>query len=176
MSLARDRGLIQNDRDGETNEDTRRRNLFLMGKQKIERDVDDWARKERERQRESTEWKRMSIRDQEARSARLNEERDRRKSDLLSQLMQREYRPAVHLRYVDDDGRDMTPKEAFKAMSHAFHGKGSGKQKTEKRLKKIEDEKRRDARNVLDSGTSIGMNNAASATAKKNRQPGVRLA
>ena len=176
LSLARDRGLIQGDRDGETNEDTRRRNLFLMGKQKIERDVDDWARKERERQRESAEWKRMSIRDQEARSARLNEERDRRKSDLLSQLMQREYRPAVHLRYVDDEGRNMTPKEAFKAMSHAFHGKGSGKQKTEKRLKKIEDEKQRDARNVLDSGASIGMNNAASATAKKNRQPGVRLA
>lgn len=176
LNLARDRGLIQNAREGESNEDTRRRNFFLMEKLKIERDLDDWARRERERLRASTEWKRMSIRDQEARSARLNEERDRRKSDLLSQLMQREYRPSVQLKYVDEHGRDMSAKEAFKHMSHAFHGKGSGKQKTEKRLKKIDEEKQREARNVLDSGASIGMNNAASATAKKNKQPGVRLA
>lgn len=31
----------------------------------------------------------------------------------------------------------MTPKEAFRALSHKFHGKGPGKMKQEKRMKKF---------------------------------------
>ena len=50
------------------------------------------------------------------------------------------YRPNVKLEYVDDSGRVMTPKEAFRFLSHKFHGKGSGKKKTEKRQKKVEEE------------------------------------
>ncbi len=50
------------------------------------------------------------------------------------------YRPEVKLHYVDEMGRDMTPKEAFRQLSHKFHGKGSGKKKTEKRTKKIMEE------------------------------------
>jgi U4/U6.U5 tri-snRNP-associated protein 1 len=34
----------------------------------------------------------------------------------------------------------MTPKEAFRDLSHKFHGKGPGKMKLEKRQKKYEDE------------------------------------
>ncbi|KAG5285087.1 hypothetical protein AALO_G00033940 [Alosa alosa] len=34
----------------------------------------------------------------------------------------------------------LTPKEAFRQLSHRFHGKGSGKMKTEKRMKKLEEE------------------------------------
>ena len=170
LNLARDRGLFPSAKEGESNEDTRRRNIFMNEKAKIERDVDDWAKRERERLRNSTEWKRLSIREQEARSARLNEERDRRKSDLLNQLMSKQYRPSVQLKYVDEHGRNMNQKEAFKNMSHAFHGKGSGKQKTERHLKKIEDEKKRESKSVLDSTVAGGgSNSAASATAKKNK-------
>jgi U4/U6.U5 tri-snRNP-associated protein 1 len=50
------------------------------------------------------------------------------------------YKPDVKLDYVDDAGRTMTPKEAFRMLSHRFHGKGSGKKKTEKRMKKIEED------------------------------------
>ena len=46
------------------------------------------------------------------------------------------YRPEVKLEYVDDGGRRMNEKEAFRFLSHRFHGKGSGKKKTEKRAKK----------------------------------------
>lgn len=34
----------------------------------------------------------------------------------------------------------MTPKEAFRALSHAFHGKGPGKAKQEKRMKQYREE------------------------------------
>ncbi|KAH7416147.1 hypothetical protein KP509_14G077700 [Ceratopteris richardii] len=34
----------------------------------------------------------------------------------------------------------MTPKEAFRKLSHKFHGKGPGKMKQEKRMKQYEEE------------------------------------
>ncbi|XP_060792301.1 U4/U6.U5 tri-snRNP-associated protein 1 isoform X1 [Neoarius graeffei] len=50
------------------------------------------------------------------------------------------YKPDVKIEYVDESGRRLTPKEAFRQLSHRFHGKGSGKMKTEKRMKKLEEE------------------------------------
>lgn len=50
------------------------------------------------------------------------------------------YKPDVKLEYIDDSGRLLTPKEAFRYLSHKFHGKGSGKNKTEKRMKKLQEE------------------------------------
>ncbi|CAG0923139.1 unnamed protein product [Notodromas monacha] len=47
------------------------------------------------------------------------------------------YKPEIKLDYIDDQGRILTPKEAFRYLSHKFHGKGSGKMKTEKRMKKM---------------------------------------
>ena len=61
--------------------------------------------------------------------------------------------------------------QAFKYLSHQFHGKGSGKAKTEKRLKKMEDEKKREAA----SGLGSAADNAVSAAARKSKQAGVRL-
>lgn len=52
------------------------------------------------------------------------------------------YKPVVDIKYHDDFGRQLDPKEAWKALSHKFHGKGSGKLKTEKRIKKIEEQKK----------------------------------
>uniref|UniRef100_A0A8C5N1L4 U4/U6.U5 tri-snRNP-associated protein 1 n=1 Tax=Leptobrachium leishanense TaxID=445787 RepID=A0A8C5N1L4_9ANUR len=50
------------------------------------------------------------------------------------------YRPDVKIEYVDETGRKLCPKEAFRQLSHRFHGKGSGKMKTEKRMKKLDEE------------------------------------
>lgn len=50
------------------------------------------------------------------------------------------YKPNVKLEYIDDNNQKLTPKEAFRYLSHKFHGKGPGKNKIEKRLKKIEHE------------------------------------
>ncbi|GJN26432.1 hypothetical protein PR202_gb14360 [Eleusine coracana subsp. coracana] len=46
----------------------------------------------------------------------------------------------IRIERLDEFGRVMTPKEAFRDLSHKFHGKGPGKMKQEKRQKKYEDE------------------------------------
>ena len=52
----------------------------------------------------------------------------------------KDYKPKVDIEYVDDRGRILTAKEAFRKLSHRFHGKGSGKMKQEKRMKKLQEE------------------------------------
>jgi len=68
------------------------------------------------------------------------------------------YKPDVNIVYYDEFGRALTPKEAWKALSHKFHGKGSGKMKTEKRLKKIAEEKKQEA--MASGDTPLSMNKA----------------
>lgn len=68
------------------------------------------------------------------------------------------YKPDVNIVYYDEFGRALTPKEAWKALSHKFHGKGSGKMKTEKRLKKIAEEKKKEA--MASGDTPLSMNKA----------------
>jgi U4/U6.U5 tri-snRNP-associated protein 1 len=68
------------------------------------------------------------------------------------------YKPDVNIVYYDEYGRSLTPKEAWKALSHKFHGKGSGKMKTEKRLKKIAEEKKQAA--MASGDTPLSMNSA----------------
>ncbi len=57
-----------------------------------------------------------------------------------------------------------------------YTGKGSGKGKTDKRLKKIEDEKRRLAESMLDASQNVGMSSATAQQTKKRKEAGVRLA
>ena len=93
----------------------------------------------------------------------------------MAEAFNRDYKPGFQLRRPDGFGREMNEKEAFKELSHVFHGKGSGKMKTEKRLKKIEEEKKRESMSTLDSSQNTGMNTAVGTAARKNRQAGVRL-
>ena len=51
------------------------------------------------------------------------------------------YQPTFVLAYHDTSGRAMNQKEAFRDLSHKFHGKGPGKMKTERRSKKYLEEK-----------------------------------
>ena len=68
------------------------------------------------------------------------------------------YKPDVNIVYYDEFGRALTPKEAWKALSHKFHGKGSGKMKTEKRLQRIKEEKKKEA--MVSGDTPLSMNKA----------------
>lgn len=68
------------------------------------------------------------------------------------------YKPDINIVYYDEYGRALTPKEAWKALSHKFHGKGSGRAKTEKRLKKIAEEKKKAA--MASGDTPLSMNAA----------------
>lgn len=176
LSMLSQRGLIAKSDEGDINALHRVRQKFLTEKQRREADAERKARLQRERDRASGKLDRMSARDREEYARWENKNRDQQESRQMLDIFNREYKPDVQLKYVDEFGRSMNQKEAFKHLSHQFHGKGSGKQKTEKHLKKIEDGKKREAMSSLDSSQATGMNNAMGATAKKNRQAGVRLA
>ncbi|CAH8606265.1 unnamed protein product [Dicrocoelium dendriticum] len=66
--------------------------------------------------------------------------RDRYSGPLSEFKEMKNFKPDVKLEYVDELGRQLNAKEAFRQLSHKFHGKGSGKNKTEKRMKKIKEE------------------------------------
>lgn len=78
------------------------------------------------------------------------------------------YKPDVNIVYHDEFGRELTPKEAWKALSHKFHGKGSGKMKTEKRLKKIAEERKKEA--MASGDTPLSMNQAFQIRQEKTGQ------
>ena len=68
-----------------------------------------------------------------------NRQRDRFSGPLNDFEEKTGYKPDFKLDYHDEKGHAMNPKEAFRYLSHRFHGKGSGKKKTEKRVKKIQE-------------------------------------
>ena len=176
VTLLTQRGLLKSTHDGDINALHRERDKFLTEKQKREAEVERKARLQRERDRASGKLDRMSAREREEYARWENKQRDQAESRQMLDVFNREYKPDVQLKYVDEFGRSMNQKEAFKHLSHQFHGKGSGKQKTEKHLKKIADDKKKEAQSTLDSSQATGMNNAMGTTQKKNRQAGVRLA
>uniref|UniRef100_A0A0X3NFR3 U4/U6.U5 tri-snRNP-associated protein 1 n=1 Tax=Schistocephalus solidus TaxID=70667 RepID=A0A0X3NFR3_SCHSO len=83
------------------------------------------------------------------------------------------YKPEVQLHYVDDMGRALAPKEAFRQLSHKFHGKGSGKKKIEKRTKKIMEEAL--LRNAQSSDTPLGTTEKLNKKLKSQGMPYVVL-
>ena len=176
LSMLSQRGLIKQNKETDINALHRDRQKFLTEKQKREAAVEAKARQQRERDRATGKLDRMSAREREEYARQENKMRDQLESRQMTEIFNREYKPDVQLKYVDEFGRSMNQKEAFKHLSHQFHGKGSGKQKTEKHLKKIDDDKKREAQSTLDSSQATGMNNAMGTTQKKNRQAGVRLA
>lgn len=176
MKLLKERGLIKQEESGDLNAIFRQKQLFLAEKQRREAEAEKKARTQRERDRATGRLDRMSAREKEEYARQQNTFRDQLESRQLAEHFNKEYKPKVELKYIDDFGRSMNQKEAFKHLSHQFHGKGSGKQKTEKMLKKIEDEKRREAQSSLDGSQMGGMSNATAQQRKKQKQAGVRLA
>jgi U4/U6.U5 tri-snRNP-associated protein 1 len=176
LALLRERGLVENTRGDSEYSSLRNREDFLARKRLLEEELDEQARNQRERDRMSGKLDRMSQREREEMARQQNTWRDQQQSRRMAELFSTGYKPNVELKYTDDEGRPLDTKEAFKHLSHQFHGKGSGKGKTEKRLKKIEDEKRREAQSMFDASQSAGMSLAAQQQLKKRREAGVRLA
>jgi U4/U6.U5 tri-snRNP-associated protein 1 len=176
LRLLKERGIIQSTETGDLNAVYRDRQKFLAEKRRREEAAELKARQQRERDRATGRLDRMTAREKEEYARLQNNYRDQQESRLLSEHFNKEYKPNVELKYVDEFGRHMNQKEAFKHLSHQFHGKGSGKQKTEKMLKKIEDEKKRAAQSSLDASQIVGISGAAGQQSKKQKQAGVRLA
>ncbi|KAJ4982428.1 hypothetical protein NE237_033265 [Protea cynaroides] len=64
---------------------------------------------------------------------------DKKKSKLVG-IYDNDGQKEIHIERTDEFGRIMTPKEAFRVISHKFHGKGPGKMKLEKRMKQYQEE------------------------------------
>lgn len=176
LALLRERGLVAKETDAGLTERERQRTSFLAEKQHLIEDFDRRAREQREIDRRRGIFEKMSHREREDYAKRQNENRERYLNQLLDDSFKQHYKPSVELKYTDEFGRSMNQKEAFKHMSHMFHGKGSGKQKTEKRLKKIEDEKREMGKGVLGvGGDEGGFGSVQGREGKRQKQAGVRL-
>lgn len=175
LALLRERGLIEEAQGGNIYENFRQREEFLARKRQVEAEMEEKARQQRERDRLSGKLDRMSRADREEYARQQNTWRDHQHSRRMAELISSTYRPNVNLKYTDEHGRHLDQKEAFKHLSHQFHGKGSGKGKTEKKLKKIEEEKRREAQSLFDANEGGGMNAATAQQLKKRNEAGVRL-
>lgn len=176
LKLLKERGILKSAETGDLNAIFRQKQLFLAEKQRREADAEKKARAQRERDRMNGRLDKMSAREKEEYARSQNAHRDQVESRQLAEHFNKEYKPNVDIKYIDEYGRSLGQKEAFKQLSHQFHGKGSGKQKTEKLLKKIEDEKRREAQSSLDGSQMGGMSGATAQQRKKRGQAGVRLA
>ncbi|KAK3321435.1 SART-1 protein [Cercophora scortea] len=176
LALLKDRHLVEDVRGAELNEKFRQKQLFLAELHRRMAMFDEDTRLQRERDRASGRLERMSAREVQEWQRQQNTQRDQHQARVMDQLFREGYRPTVELKYTDADGRSLDAKEAFKELSHQFHGKGSGKGKTDKRLKRLADEKRRMAQSMLDASQNVGMSTAATHQGKKRKEAGVRLA
>jgi U4/U6.U5 tri-snRNP-associated protein 1 len=150
------------------------RQKFMADKMRAENDAERQRKLARERERASGRYNNMSTRDREEQARKANTSADMNESRRLAQIFDKEYKPNVELKYIDAHGREMNAKEAFKQMSHEFHGKGSGNTKTKKYLDKVESEKKKMAESSLAAGHG-GIGNAHDQQAKKTKTAGVRL-
>ena len=175
LNLLKQRGLVKDAGAGDKNTLYKDRQKFIIEARLREHDSEQRARAQRERERRSGKLANMSAREREDHARWQNNQREHHSSVQAAAAFNRDYKPDVQIKYVDDDGRLMNQKEAFKQLSHQFHGKGSGKQKTEKHIKKLDDEKRRMASSVLDNSQATGMERAAGTQSKKFKEAGVRL-
>ncbi|KAF1835116.1 hypothetical protein BDW02DRAFT_568402 [Decorospora gaudefroyi] len=177
LALLRQRGLVTQSDASDKNTLYRSRQKFLADKIKAETDAERQRKFARERERTSTRWANMTPREREEWARKNNTSADMQESRRLAELFNKEYTPNVELKYVDEFGRQMNAKEAFKQLSHQFHGKGSGNTKTKKFLDKVESEKKKMAESSLEVGRSGvgGLGNAFDDQARKKGTAGVRL-
>jgi U4/U6.U5 tri-snRNP-associated protein 1 len=105
------------------------------------RELEEKREKERRRGARGREQNVDRLREAEREREREKEREDAQRMREFELAMQN-YKPEVNLEYTDDSGRVLKTAEAFRFMSHKFHGKTSGKTKTEKRMQKIEEERK----------------------------------
>lgn len=61
----------------------------------------------------------------------------------------------IKLAYYDELGNEISAKEAYKALSHRFHGNKSGKNKEEKRLKRVQERQKSKSAVLVCDGTKV---------------------
>ncbi len=133
-------------------------NPDLASREEQQRRYDAWlaARRLEERDRELARQASKASGSSLDQSTREAQNRNRELEEArLAQDRFRDYKPDVEIKYHDEFGRDLDAKEAWKHLSHVFHGNKPGTKKQEKRLKKIEDERKRERMAAGDTPTGM---------------------
>lgn len=123
----------------------------LVDREVRQKHYDAWMN---ERRREDREHATEPVGEMRERDRRLYEKRE------AEHAMERfrDYNPDINIEYHDEFGRTLSQKEAWKRLSHVFHGKAPGHKAQEKRLRRIEEEQRRER--LLAGDTLSGMSKA----------------
>ena len=133
-------------------------NPELKSREEQQRKYDAWlaARRREEEQRELARQASKASGSSVDQATREAQNRNRELEEArMAQDRFRDYKPDVEIKYHDEFGRDLDQKEAWKHLSHVFHGKKPGTKKQEKRLKKIEDERKRERMAAGDTPTGM---------------------
>ena len=140
-----------------------------MDRERVQLQRDLWLAEQRQRmaQRDVERLKSRGSSKDQAQREYENRLRDQQEARANLEAF-KNYKPDVNIVYHDEFGRALDWKEAWKALSHKFHGKGSGKMKTEKRLKKIAEEKKQEA--MASGDTPLSMNKAFQIRQEKTGQ------
>ncbi|KAK9234184.1 SART-1 protein [Lipomyces kononenkoae] len=150
LSMLRSRGLLKTpDEQDLERQRIQRDNMtwrISMAKHKAQSEME--LKAQREADRKSGKYDGLTQKEREEAAQRENQMRQLAEAR-EAQKRFKNYKPEIKLEYKDEFGRVMGQKEAFKHLSHQFHGKGSGKGKTEKRLKKIEDERKKESASLF---------------------------
>lgn len=142
LKLLRQRGVIDTDAEATEAQVRKQRREWARQarKEQIEREL-RYAH-EKNQLRNAGTYNTLSQREREELSAQQNRAREREEARAAEERF-RDYKPDIKLEYRDDMGNLLSSKEAFKHMSHKFHGNASGKRRVEKQLQKQEEEKQR---------------------------------
>lgn len=154
LKLLRTHGVLSKPDESDPAEQERKKQQREWSRQltrtKIERDIE--LSRAREEVRQSGRYDHLSQREREELAQQSNRERD-----LVdardAQRSFANYKPVINIEYRDEAGRLLSTKEAYKHMSHHFHGKGPGKGRVEKQLKRDEEEKKNMAKPLFGSGS-----------------------
>ncbi|KAK9453519.1 SART-1 protein [Dipodascopsis uninucleata] len=154
VAMLRSRGFLKSleEEDKERMRIERQNRLWRVDIQKRRVQSELEAKAQREADRKSGKYDNLTHREREEAAQRENQLRQLQEAR-EAQRRFKDYKPEIKLEYKDEFGRSMNQKEAFKHLSHQFHGKGSGRKKTEKKLKKIEEERKKESASLFSADT-----------------------
>merc|ERR1712225_47291 len=140
LKLLKERGIIKTAESGDLNAIFRQKQLFLAEEQRREADAEKKARMQRERDRANGRLDKMSAREKEEYARSQNTFRDQVESRQLAEHFNKEYKPNVELKYIDDHERSI--------QAHVTSIPRQGKRKAEDREVAQEDRGREEERST----------------------------
>ncbi|KTW31568.1 hypothetical protein T552_00206 [Pneumocystis carinii B80] len=150
FNLLKQKGIInkQTDEALSVQKAQHEHSLFLAEQKKLKKRLEEEAKYRKEMDRCSGKLDRMTPRERELYLQSENQRHAMIEARELQKLFSK-WTPVIQLKYNDEFGREIKDKEAYKFLSHQFHGKGSGKAKVDERLRKLAEEKKKEQQSIF---------------------------